>query len=258
MGKAMPISMGFAIRFSFGAGDRYSISDSLKWVREIMYRDSLLDDCYALNKTLRDSLALATQQVETLLDSLIECRGTCMAQDMSRDQLRKQADSLAEARLKAELALMRERARLDSIARAEQLERDRAARLADFRKKAEAFSSGLDDYKVTQTVPSERARERLDVAAELMQDYPDLMIRITGHTCDKGTHEANMRFGMQRAESAKNYMVIKGINPSRITINSKAELEPIRPNVNEENRRKNRRVQLEIIQGGEQLKQEVK
>jgi outer membrane protein OmpA-like peptidoglycan-associated protein len=248
-GKAIPVSMGFAVRFSFGAGSRAE-ADSIRWIKEIIYRDSIIDHY----KTLEDSVAHLNDQVEILLDSLIDCRRACMTQVQSKAELRRQADSLAEAKRLAALAA----ARQDSLARAEQLEKEKLARLEDFRKKMASLANGLDDYKVTQTVPSDRAREKLDLTVELMRDYPSLKIRITGHTCNKGTHEANVRFGMQRAESAKNYLISKDISADRIEIASKAELEPVAPNNNEENRRKNRRVQLEILEGGEGIKQEAK
>jgi outer membrane protein OmpA-like peptidoglycan-associated protein len=253
-GKAVPMSAGFTFRFAFGAGDRYAVPDSVRWIKEIAYRDSLLSICNARNKALEDSLERAQQLADMALDSLIECRQVCMSNMQSKEEMKRLADSLFEAKRLAELALALERARLE----VERLERERAARLADFRNRLKMIANGLDDYKVTQTAPSEKAKEKLDLAAELMHDYPDLKLRITGHTCDRGTHDANIGFGTQRAESAKNYLVSKGINPNRVETASKAELEPIAPNVSEENRRKNRRVQIDILEGGEGIKLEAK
>ncbi|MDR2731968.1 MAG: OmpA family protein [Fibromonadaceae bacterium] len=268
-GKAIPVSMGFTFRVSLGAGTHNAVADSIRWIREIAYRDSLLNVCYDENDRLladsvaaADSIAYLNAQNEALLDSLLKCRGECMAEAMSREALQRQMDSLArEAELRrladlerARLAAL-EKARLDSIENAKLLEAQKAARLADFRKKLASISNGLDDYKVTQTIPSNAAREKLDIAADLMKDYPDLKIRLSGHTCDRGTHEANVRFGMQRAESGKNYLVkAKGIDASRIETASKAEVEPVVPNTSEDNRRKNRRIQIEILEGG--LKEE--
>jgi outer membrane protein OmpA-like peptidoglycan-associated protein len=245
--KAVPVSMGFTFRIAFGAGDRYIFPDSIRWIREIQIRDSLLALCNARGKMLQDSVEHLNDQVDALLDSLVKCRRDCSVKSLSKEELRKQMDAVADLKRFEEL----EKAKRDSIARAEQLEKEKAARLADFRSKLASLKNGLDDYKITQTIPSEHAREKLDIAAELMRDYPDLKIRITGHTCNKGTHEANVRFGMQRAESAKNYLIVKGIDKSRMEIDSKAEEEPVVPNDSEENRRKNRRVQLEILEGGD-------
>ena len=249
-GKAIPVALGFTVRVALGAGSHHALADSTRWIREIAYRDSLLALCNAR----ADSLDMYKHMANALLDSLVKCRGECMEEAISKDALKRQLDSLEALRLAA-----LDKARQDSIELARQrLEAARAGRLEDFRKRLGSLVNGLDDYKITQTVPSERAAEKLDTAAILMNDYPDLKIRITGHTCDKGTHEANLRIGVQRAESARNYLIAKGIQPARIEVESKAELEPTVPNISESNRRKNRRVQIEIISGVEKAEQEVK
>jgi outer membrane protein OmpA-like peptidoglycan-associated protein len=239
-GAAFPLALGFTVRFAFGAGRHQLEPDSLKWLREISYRDSLL--AYYMGENA------------LLLDSLRKCQGVCAAADIDSTEFNKRLEELERARL-----AMLEAARQDSIARAEELARQRAGRLEEFRRKLAMIANGLDNYKVTQTVPSDNAKEKLDIAAELMVDYPDLKLRLVGHTCDKGTHEANVRYGIQRAESAKNYMIgIKNIDPSRVEFDTKAELEPIVPNISEDNRRKNRRVQIIIIEGAEHIEQETK
>jgi len=265
-GRAFPMALGFTVRFALGGGSHHNELDSTKWINQIRELDSLLAICNARNaKYAEDSaraanaIAFLTDKADALLDSLLNCRN-----EFDREALRRQMDSLArEAELKrladlerARLAAL-ERARLDSIEHAKWLESQRAARLADFRAKLNSLMNGLDDYNITQTIPSEAAKTKLNIAAELMKDYPDLKLQIVGHTCDRGTHESNLRFGMQRAVSAKNYLVGKGISPSRLEISTKAETEPLFANTSEENRRKNRRVQIIILEGAN-IEQEVK
>ena len=266
-GRAFPLALGFTVRLSLGGGSHHPIVDSLRWIRQINELDSLLALCNARKAKLEaDSLAQANaiaflnDKADALLDSLLDCR----SKDMDREALRRQIDSLAreaEAKRLADLERARlaalERARLDSLEWAAQLQRDKAARLADFRAKLNSLMNGLDDYNITQTVPSEAAKKKLNIAAELMLDYPDLKLKIVGHTCDRGTHEANVRFGQQRAESARNYLIAKGIAANRLEVSSKAELEPVMPNTAEDNRRKNRRVQIIILEGA-QLDKEAK
>jgi outer membrane protein OmpA-like peptidoglycan-associated protein len=57
-----------------------------------------------------------------------------------------------------------------------------------------------------------------------------------------------MSIGLRRAEAAKAYLVEKGVAPERIQTVSKGKTEPLVPNSNEENRRKNRRVKIVIIE----------
>jgi outer membrane protein OmpA-like peptidoglycan-associated protein len=269
-GRAFPMALGFTVRFALGGGSHHLFVDTLKWMRQIDELDSLLTLCRARNARLEadsaqaaNTIAYLNEKADAFLDSLLECRVNCM-EDADREALKRQIDSLAreaEAKRLADLERARlaalERARLDSIENAILLESQRAARLADFRSKLNSIMNGLDDYRITQTVPSESARKKLDIASDLMRDYPDLRIQIVGHTCDRGTHEANVRFGQQRAISAKNYLIAKGINAARLETSSKAELEPLFPNVSEDNRRKNRRVQIIILEGA-QLEKEAK
>jgi len=267
-GRAFPMALGFTVRFALGGGSHHALIDTLRWVRRINELDSLLSLCNARKAKLEadnleaaNTIAFLSDKADALLDSLLECRSS----DMDRDALRRQIDSLAreaEAKRLADLERARlaalERARLDSIEWYNQLQRDKAARLADFRSKLNSIMNGLDDYRITQTVPSEAAKKKLNIATELMLDYPDLRLRIVGHTCDRGTHEANVRFGQQRAESAKNYLISRGISAGRIETASKAEIEPILPNNSEDSRRKNRRVQIIILEGAQGIEKEAK
>jgi outer membrane protein OmpA-like peptidoglycan-associated protein len=87
----------------------------------------------------------------------------------------------------------------------------------------------------------------LDQKITLLQNYPDFRFYIYGHTCDLGGPEANERLGMERAKNARDYMVSKGIEESRILgIGSKLDTEPLIPNTSEENRAMNRRVEIVI------------
>jgi len=55
-----------------------------------------------------------------------------------------------------------------------------------------------------------------------------------------------MRIGQERADLAKDYLVENGIAPSRIQTFSKGKTEPLFPNSNEVNRKKNRRLEIVI------------
>jgi outer membrane protein OmpA-like peptidoglycan-associated protein len=62
-----------------------------------------------------------------------------------------------------------------------------------------------------------------------------------------GTKAVNLSIGLRRAEAAKAYLVAKGVAAERIRTASKGETEPLVPNTSEENRRKNRRVVMKIV-----------
>jgi len=83
---------------------------------------------------------------------------------------------------------------------------------------------------------------------DLMRENENIRLQITGHTCDLGSDALNMRLGQERADSAKEYLVQSGIRSTRITTLSKGKTEPIYPNNNETNRRKNRRLEFKFFE----------
>lgn len=107
----------------------------------------------------------------------------------------------------------------------------------------------IDNYFLSQTDADSYQKYRLDEKIVLLKLYPDLRFYIYGYTCDEGNEEVSEYIGLRRAEKAKNYLISKGIDGKRIVnVSSKHDTNPVVPNTDEENRRKNRRVQLVIVQ----------
>lgn len=99
------------------------------------------------------------------------------------------------------------------------------------------FNFDFDDAKF-QPSPNEEA----------IQDFKDWVLKndtfkisIVGHTDSKGSEEYNLKLGMQRAISTKNYFSNQGIEPERIETYSEGESQPIEDQSTEEGRAKNRR-----------------
>jgi outer membrane protein OmpA-like peptidoglycan-associated protein len=92
-----------------------------------------------------------------------------------------------------------------------------------------------------------KSREYLNRVAGLIKNNINIKVLITGHTCDLGTEEANLRFSMDRAEAVKYYLIRQGVDPSRVSTDGKLDAEPVVPNINEANRKLNRRVSFSII-----------
>lgn len=77
-----------------------------------------------------------------------------------------------------------------------------------------------------------------------LEAFPGACINITGHTCDLGTQDYNMKLGMRRAEAARAYLATNGLSPECTKIESKGETAPAVANTSEENRQRNRRVTI--------------
>lgn len=82
--------------------------------------------------------------------------------------------------------------------------------------------------------------------AEILNDNPGLAVAVTGHTCDVGTVETNLRIGMERAETVARCLEDNGVDESRIRTFSAGASQPVAPNDTEENRMLNRRVVIEV------------
>lgn len=74
-----------------------------------------------------------------------------------------------------------------------------------------------------------------------------MQIRIAGHTDDVGSEESNQKLSIERALSVKNELIKLGIDSGRIQTTGLGESKPIVPNDTEENRKRNRRTEFEIL-----------
>ncbi len=86
--------------------------------------------------------------------------------------------------------------------------------------------------------------EVMDAAADILDRYPELYIQIEGHTDAVGTEPYNNQLSINRANSAKEFMLINGVEPDRIIVVGHGESNPYATNYTEEGRAMNRRVEL--------------
>ncbi|MXN89835.1 OmpA family protein [Flavobacterium sp. Sd200] len=69
----------------------------------------------------------------------------------------------------------------------------------------------FDQYYITP-----QAAVELDKVVYVMQNFPDVVIKIESHTDSRGNDDYNMRLSDDRAKSTYSYIVSKGILPTRI------------------------------------------
>jgi outer membrane protein OmpA-like peptidoglycan-associated protein/Mg-chelatase subunit ChlD len=88
----------------------------------------------------------------------------------------------------------------------------------------------------------------IDKVVKFMKDNKNVKIRISGHTDDIGSDEDNQRLSEERANAVMEYLMKKGIVQNRLETKGFGESKPLVPNTNNENRRRNRRTEFEIIE----------
>ena len=86
----------------------------------------------------------------------------------------------------------------------------------------------------------------IDRIAQVMIQYPQTRIRVEGHTDSQGGDAYNAELSGRRAESVKNLLIQRGVDPYRITTTAFGEAQPVANNATPEGRQRNRRVEIKI------------
>ncbi len=94
----------------------------------------------------------------------------------------------------------------------------------------------FDDYSL-----SGDAQGQLNQLGEFMKGSATAVVQIEGHTDERGSVEYNLALGQRRAQSAKNYLVQLGVDPSRLPTMSYGEEKPSTEGHDESAWSKNRR-----------------
>lgn len=83
--------------------------------------------------------------------------------------------------------------------------------------------------------------------ADILKTQKDLIIKIIGHTDNVGDKDALMKLSKDRADAIKMFLVDKGIPSARVYTAGYGDTQPITTNDTEENKSKNRRVEIKIL-----------
>ena len=87
----------------------------------------------------------------------------------------------------------------------------------------------------------------LDKLVAMMQDNPNMSIRLEGHTDIIGDHEKNLQLSRDRVLACERYLVQKGIDTERIQTIGYGDTRPILTKGTDEERKVNRRVEFVIL-----------
>lgn len=91
------------------------------------------------------------------------------------------------------------------------------------------------------------SKTELDKIVTFMLDNPNSEIELSGHTSSEGDASLNRSLSYKRVKSCKDYIVSKGIDSGRITTLGYGPDKPVADNSTEENRAKNRRVEMRVL-----------
>jgi outer membrane protein OmpA-like peptidoglycan-associated protein len=106
----------------------------------------------------------------------------------------------------------------------------------------EQINFELNSANITGTV----SFQVLDAVASVLRMYPTIVIRVEGHTDNRGSNSYNQQLSQDRADSVMNYLLSVGIDAGRVMAVGFGEEVPIADNATESGRAANRRVEFHI------------
>jgi len=89
----------------------------------------------------------------------------------------------------------------------------------------------------------------LNAVVQVLKDYPNIKVRVEGHTDSVGSSTSNQKLSEKRAASVAAYLASKGVTKSRLTSKGLGEGNPIDTNRTKSGRGNNRRVEFHITDG---------
>lgn len=90
--------------------------------------------------------------------------------------------------------------------------------------------------------------QELERVIELLNNNANIRIEISAHTDDVGSESYNEKLSQSRAQSVVDYLRDNGVTSDQLVSKGYGESRPLVPNNSDENRAKNRRVEIEILE----------
>ena len=120
---------------------------------------------------------------------------------------------------------------------------------AEIKKMTEGVKMELQNinFETNSSTLNPSSYEQLDMLVDNLKMNSDIKIELSAHTDDIGADAYNFKLSDQRAASVAEYLIAKGIAKSRIISKGYGKTQPLVPNTSDENRAKNRRVELKVI-----------
>lgn len=104
----------------------------------------------------------------------------------------------------------------------------------------------LDSYAVRSD-----ARPVLEAQAAWLRRYPSVNVRIEGNADERGTREYNLALGARRANAVRDFLVARGVSPSRISTVSYGKEQLLDPGTTEEAHQRNRNARTALVSGAQ-------
>jgi len=101
-------------------------------------------------------------------------------------------------------------------------------------------------FDTNSTVVRPGLQSEITRVATVMNQYPNTLVRVEGHTDSTGSDDYNMDLSNRRAAAVRNLLTSRGVADHRIDVVGYGESMPVATNDTEAGRQKNRRVEIKI------------
>ncbi len=103
-------------------------------------------------------------------------------------------------------------------------------------------------FNTGRTYLNVAARATLDKLAHALIKHNANNVEIGAHTDNEGAASSNLQLSKKRADAVRHYLILRGVDPNKITAAGYGEQYPIRENTSADGRRANRRVELVFME----------
>jgi outer membrane protein OmpA-like peptidoglycan-associated protein len=100
------------------------------------------------------------------------------------------------------------------------------------------------EFKANGADLTSESYQKLDDVFESLKAFPQVKIEISGYTDNTGSAAANKKLSLRRAETVRAYLILRGLDPSRITAVGRGGEDPVTDNSSPEGRAFNRRIEM--------------
>jgi outer membrane protein OmpA-like peptidoglycan-associated protein len=100
------------------------------------------------------------------------------------------------------------------------------------------------NFKVGRAEITTSSYSVLDQVAGTLKKYPSIRIEVQGHTDSDGSSQSNLSLSARRARAVVEYLINRGVDPSRLEYVGYGESKPLVPNSTREQKAVNRRVEF--------------
>lgn len=111
----------------------------------------------------------------------------------------------------------------------------------------DALKNRIIEFESGSAILTAAGQQILDEMAVALNKVGGKKVKIIGHTDSSGDATKNTILSQQRAAAVQSYLVSKSIAADRLSTEGKGSSQPVADNATAEGRRKNRRIEFEVL-----------